>query len=99
MKIGLFKEPEDYAKSCNELADAIERNGLRIQTELLDKARRGIGRKEYLAFNKVSAERADQVWAEYIDWLEKDVKYLKARIRKLRREAAKALAEAAGKGA
>lgn len=94
MKLGMFTTAESYAKWHNDTADLFEANGLRMAKESLAKAKANNG-ADFLAMNPlIPDERKAEAVANYIKFLEGDVKRIERKIKKYRRLAQKALAEA-----
>lgn len=99
MKLGMFRDAQSLAEWHRREADAIEANGLRQAKEALAKARVD-GCAAFFNMNPWIAEEHKAAEAEkHLKWLEGQVKYLEGRVRKHRREAEKALAGSAVKGA
>ena len=100
MKVGFFTSAEAYAEHNRRQAEAIRNNGLRIMKESLDKALDGEDAKErWLSENMMYAEGIDDSyreaeWEHHIEWMCGYIKSLERKIRKLERDADKALANA-----
>ena len=94
MRLGVFTTAESYAKWHMREANAIEANGLRMAREQLARAKQN-GCADFLAMNPaITEEHKAEACARYIKWLEDDVRYLDRKVRKYRRLAQQALAEA-----
>ena len=91
MKLSVFKTNREYAEYLFAQANAIEDNGLRIASQNLKNAKQGWGREEFLKYNNIPEDKADQEWAHHIEWIEGEVSYLKKKIKTLRNKAEKAL--------
>ena len=100
MKVGFFTSAEAYAEHNRGQAEAIRNNGLRLMKEELDKALNDENTKvRWLSMNGLYAEGIDDlyrevVWNDHIKWIRGYIKSLERKIRKLERDADKALANA-----
>lgn len=94
MKLGVFTTAKSFAEWHNREADAIEANGLRVAKEDLARAKADNG-ADFLAMNPaIPDEYKTQAVAHHIEWLEGHVKYLERKVKKYRKLAQQALAEA-----
>lgn len=91
MRLSVFSNSKDYAEYLITQANLIEDNGLRIASQNLKNAKQGWGRDEFLKWNNIPEEKAEQEWEHHIEWLEDQVNFLKKKIKTLRNKAEKAL--------
>lgn len=100
MKISVFTSAESYADWNRRQAEAIRNNGLRMMREELDKALDEEDAKEKwlsmngLYTNGITDEVREYEWERHIKWMRDYIKSLERKIRKLERDADKALANA-----
>lgn len=100
MKIGFWETAEAYAEHNRREADAIRNNGLRqakeeYEKELHDeKTKNAWLRMNNLTSDKVSDEERAVIWEDHLRWRRDYIKSLERKIRKLERDADKALAMA-----
>ncbi len=87
MKIAMFSTKEQYRDHLNSMADAIEANGLRRAQESLESAQTGKGKYEWLRFNNIPEDSYESAWMLHIEWIKAEVRDLKHKIAKLRRDA------------
>lgn len=87
MKLSLFTTKEQQAEYLNRQADAIEKNGLRIQLEEIKEAEEGKNKEAWLRMNNIPEENYEEAWRHHIEWMRSYAESLKRKIRKYRRMA------------
>lgn len=85
MKLPIFTQKENYVKYCNDMADMIEKNGLRLAQKQLMDAQNGIGINEFMSVNHISEEYRDIAWREQIEFLRGQVKFMERKVCKYRK--------------
>ena len=100
MKIGFFTTAEAYADHNRKQAEAIRNNGLRLMKEELNKALSDEKAKQrWLIINglyrvDITDAYRDYEWDRHVKWMKGYIRSLERKIRKLERDADKALANA-----
>lgn len=100
MRVGFFTDAKTYAEYNRREADAIRKHGLRQAKEEYEKALYDAETKTaWLRMNNLTSDRySDEdravAWEDYLKWRRNYIKYLERKIRKLERDADKALAMA-----
>lgn len=88
MKVPFFSTKESLANWARREAELIRTNGLDCARREYAAVCAGQGKAEWLKWNRIPADRADELWQTHIDWHKKNVAYLERKVRKLERLAA-----------
>lgn len=88
MTLAMFSTPAARSAWAKDAADHIRANGLATARKEYAAARAGEGKAEWLAFNGIPAELADEYWKKHVNWHKGHVAALERKVRKLEKLAA-----------
>lgn len=81
---------EQFIKRMQGNISNIEKNGLKADKESLERELKGIGKENWCKANHIPADEADKEWNHKIEWRMDSIKHTERKIRRYRKEIAKA---------
>lgn len=91
MKVAFFTNIESCKAYWMERV-ASEERALSLRTEEYRKALNGVGKDAWLDYNHIPVDCRESEWADHLKWFSDSVKVQRSRLRKAKREFAKAAA-------